>query len=59
MLYGLPGKMCGAVPYPLRKPGMKDPFFWCIHKRVAEAKSVSHIPCDIIFINGMIFLARG
>jgi hypothetical protein len=32
MLYGLPGKVCSAIPYPLRKLGINGPFVWCMHK---------------------------
>lgn len=58
VLYCLPGKVRSAISDPLRKLGMNDPFVWSIHKCVTEAKSRPHIPCDIVFINGVIFLAR-
>src|SRR5208283_4122059 len=55
--YSLPGKICCTVPDPSCETSMKILSFRGIYKCVAKAESRSHIPSDIFFINGMIFLA--
>src|SRR5208337_3277770 len=57
-LYRLPGKVCSTISNSLRKLVVNNPFFWCIQERATKAEPVPHIPRNIFFIKGVIFLAR-